>query len=213
MPQVYPDTLLPKKEYKIIDCDINEHYLIRYVDRANVTETILDGSGKLAVNRICSPREHIHDLSTCLLGIYKLEHTKIEFTNEGKVLFNAYCPPDEEGLTPIHPDHFELNQARTYWGIKIGFLAKISASIKLEENSYNAKCYVKHTPTKGNFWHYSILWDVEGQTLEEFAKNDPKAIKKIAAKIGANARAAFVNFASIEIVDHPGLDDPCFCNN
>jgi hypothetical protein len=213
MPQVYPDTLLPKKEYKFIDCDITEEFLIRYVDRSNVNDSILDESGKLAVSRICSPKDHINDLSTCLLGWYKTEHTKIEFTQSGKALFNPYCSPDEEGPTPTYPDHFDLNQARTYWGIKIASLSNITPSIKLEDVSYKVSCFAKHTPTRGNFWHFSILWNVEGKTLEEFANNDPRLIKKIATKIGANARAAFANYATVEVFDHPGLNEPCFCKN
>ena len=213
MPQVYPDILLPKSNYKIISCDLDEEYLLRYFDRKHIDEAIVDDSGKVTTDRVCSPKEHIYDLSTCLLGHYKIEFTKIEFTVAGKALFNDYCPADLEGDTPVHPEHYTINDLRSYWGVKIGLLTGIPVKINLSGKDVHARSYVKHTPTKANFWHYSLLWMIEGKSVAEYANFDQKVINKIATKIGTTARHTIINFAKVNLADRPGLELECFTKN
>lgn len=206
MPQQYPNTLLPKKDYKFIDCDVSENYLVRYVDRISEDESIVDELGKVLVEHIGTPRERIQDLSVSLLGIYKKAHTELKFNKSGAEYSN-YCEPDEEVQSPIHLEHFDSDKLRSFWVIQIKNIVGKKVTVNLDNVDKQAVSYVQHTPTKGNFWHYSVRWSIDGKNIFDM---DKKVELKIAKKIGAIARAIFIQFAEIDVEDNDGLTENCY---
>lgn len=203
MPQVYPPILLPQSNYKLIDESLSEEYLIRYVYKSTFEESLVSDDGMIGADKICSPKERIQDLSVSLLGHYLVEYTKIELSQLGKKIYAPYCNPDfviDE--VPVHPEHFVLDDSKSYWGIKIGDINDMSFNIKLGEEDALAVCYIAHTPTVGNFWHFSIRWNVDGKPIEDLGDKEKK---KISTKIGANARALLRTFIEINIIDNDGI--------
>src|SRR5438093_5574162 len=115
----YPEEILPNPNYKFIDCNLSQHYLIRFTNTKDI-ENILDPVTKnIKVEHICSPKERIEDLSMSLLGIYNEHHITLDFTPLGKDKFMHYCSPDEIVETPLFETDFSINNNRHFWCILI----------------------------------------------------------------------------------------------
>ena len=206
----YPSELLPRANYKIIDCELNDYYLIRFTLTADINE-IWDNELKAVKNsHICSPNERIDDLSMSLLGVYNRQHIFLDFTEQGKQQFMHYCEPDEEVETPEHVKHFFSNPNRHFWCAPIRKLHNVDFDYTRNNESCVATCIVKHTPMRWNFWHFSLRWTINSGSLDDL---EEKPRKKIARRIGHAARVVIAQFASIKIPHHPVLPDPCYCKN
>ncbi|MEQ8426043.1 MAG: hypothetical protein RIA63_15090, partial [Cyclobacteriaceae bacterium] len=145
---------------------------------------------------ICQPRDQVADLSTSLLGVFEIEHLKIELTEEGKRKYNEYCPPDFDAKVPIYKGDYVWNFDRHFWSISIGDIDNVDVSYQRGDMPFKAKCLVIHTPMKWNFWHFSIRWRVD----DEFWHNlDSKAQRKLAKRLGHEARSHIAKFAKAEV--------------
>lgn len=80
----YPIEILPNPQYKMIDCDLSNYYLLRTTETNKHEELWDDEMNMLREDCICNPKERISDLSTSLFGIYNTEHIVIELTDKGK---------------------------------------------------------------------------------------------------------------------------------
>lgn len=193
----YPEHLLPQKEYKCIDGDISEFYLIRFIPSKHKDDYWDEDTDTINVRRICSPRENIYDLSTNLLGIYKKDDIYIELTIEGKEIYNHYCECDEviQGI-PVYEEHFELEKERPFFFMKIGDIIDRQASYEnpVSRIEYVGNSEVKHTPMKWNFWHFSIRWDIAPE--EGFSKNMQR-------RLADEARATIAHFCKKEVKSFP----------
>ena len=187
----YPSILLPKKNYKFIDCDVSDRFLIRLINREK-NEPIKDALNNIFIKFICSPEALIQDLSTSLLGNYTIDHTRISLTKEGASLFGVYCNPNFEGQPLNNPEQFAENPDRLYWVIGIKIINELKAVEITRQNNktkvlevFNCSPYVEHTPTKCNFWHYSVRWKANGFNLTDI---DYKERQTLAQKIGHKVR-------------------------
>jgi hypothetical protein len=184
---IYPELILPNPACKIIDGDLSEYFLIRYVDNVSGTlpEPILE-------EHICTPRDKIEDLSTSLLGIFVTEYIHLTFTKESFPIFMQYCAPDYSASIPVFEKDFYSKKDRTCWYIQIGQIHGKDFPYKSGENDLVAVCNVIHTPMIWNYWHFSVRWSVDGIFLNDM---DTKQKEKIARKIGFAARVLFSKFA------------------
>jgi hypothetical protein len=115
----YPREILPNPNYKFIDCNLSQYFLIRFIN-TNVIDDILDPiTQNIKVECICSPKERIEDLSMSLLGVYNEHHIAIDFTPLGKEKFMYYCQPDEFVETPSFETDFLLDNNRHFWCVLI----------------------------------------------------------------------------------------------
>jgi hypothetical protein len=69
----FPIEILPRPNYKYIDCDLSNPALARFINIINIDEIIDPATGYVKQAYICSPREHCSDLSTNLLGIFQVQ--------------------------------------------------------------------------------------------------------------------------------------------
>ncbi|GAB3414536.1 hypothetical protein [Niabella aquatica] len=67
-----------------------------------------------------------------------------------------------------------------------------------------------HTPTKWNFWHFSIRWHITDKNAFLNDIDDLKEQKKIIKRLKSEARALIAKFASIEKPTYNQLDKNCF---
>jgi len=200
----YPVEILPNNNYKIIDCDISEHFLIRYAPDANIwnedLEMIFDKS-------ICDPSSHMHDLSTSLLGVFIVDNIFLELTPNGRAIYNHYCLADSMVEIPLFNEHFVFNQNRGYWFLKISDVFDLKAIYKVSEDNFTATCKVCHTPMKWNFWHFSIRWYLESKNCfwNELPINEQK--KNWSDRLSHETRSIIKMFALTNIPEVVSLDD------
>jgi hypothetical protein len=204
MSEVYPSVLLPQPNFKYIDCDLSNFYFIRYFEiKAHIP--IIDDNNDIAQTYICSPTSNIQDLSMSLLSHYEYEHVKILLTELGIKNYSHYCLPSYPGQPLIYKDEFLKTESRGYWLIEANLCDSLKCDITFVkekvEIQYTAKSKKKHTPMRWNFWHFSLLWHIEGLgqlgDLEIFT--DDKERKKFANKIGAKMRSKLPSIVKLKI--------------
>jgi hypothetical protein len=206
----YPIEILPAPDRKWIDCPLNDHFLIRHV-QVKEGDVITDSDTEnIKVGYICTPKEHINDLSTSLLGIYKPEHINLNFTADGKIKYMHYCEPDEPVDPPVFKADFDNNANRSFWCAPIARLHQQAFDYSRDNKTFIAICVVMHTPARWNFWHFSLRWRIEPGMLEDMEK---KEREKIAQKIGHSARTLISHFARAAEPEHPTLPQSCYCKN
>ncbi|MBO9561413.1 MAG: hypothetical protein J7621_01520 [Niastella sp.] len=204
----YPQELLPQTDYKLIDCNVENCFLLRLVDDAIQEEMINPETGYIRVNLICSPRERIYDLSVILLGVYTQNHIPIELTREGKTKFGGYCEPNSTiSDPPVYNDHFVLNKNKRFWVSKISSISNIEVPYSRDNSNHTVRCYVKHTPTKWNFWHYSLRWESSEGNLDDM---DEKKRGKVLQRMANEARVMLSRMANVEYPQIEALPASCY---
>lgn len=149
----------------------------------------------------------------CLLGHFLKEHIRIKFTNEHKARLSGYCDPDNNSEIPQFPDEFEVIDNRKFWAMQVSDFTLLQNIVFGPENARKvARAYYKHTPTVGNFWHFSVRWKVDDLDIET-ADLTVNERKNLAQKIGSKARAVIMNFAVVDLEDQPGIDNAQYRNN
>lgn len=203
----YPIEILPNIDYKIIDCDLSNYFLIRHID-ISPEENILDPETNIIYKKyICPQSDHIEDLSTSLLGVFKRGYIHIAFTQEGSTKFFQYCEPNIIVDIPVYETDFFNKENRKFWCVLINNLNNKEFKYNVGPDELTAICSVIHTPTKWNYWHFSLKWSTTAGPLEGL---EDKKRKSIAKKIGHSAIVAICQFAIVEIPQHTNLDEQCY---
>jgi len=209
----YPTEILPSIHRKLISCDIQSHFLIRSTLTSLEADLIDEATGDIKQTAICSPKEQITDLSTSLFGVFTVEHNKIELTNGSKKKLSAYCEPDCIVEVPIYEVDFILDENKGFWTLLIEKICNESASYTFGDRPaeiFTAVCYLVHSPTYWNFWHFSIKWYLNdyGCLLDEI--QDDKLKKKIGKRLSGDARAMIAKFAKIKEPNAQKLLETCY---
>src|SRR5216684_4147600 len=100
----FPHRILPNPDYKFIDCDLSNHFLARFFETDNVDDIKDPDTGFIRQKYICQA-EHASDLSTNLLGIFRIPYLQIELTRESKKKYNHSCEPDCKIDIPTKQDY------------------------------------------------------------------------------------------------------------
>lgn len=204
----YPIELLPNPDYKSIDCNLSDKFLVRFVF-SNVQEEIWDNEiGQIKAKHIYSPDERIDDLSMSLWGVFSLNHVYIDFTQEGKSKYMHYCNPNTEVEAPLFKTHFIKNENKHYWSIPINTLDKLPFDYTRSNTPFVAICKVLHTPMLWNFWHFSLRWDLGD--LGQLEDLDYKERIKIARRIGHSVKAHIAKFAKIDTLPEIEIKKECY---
>lgn len=157
----YPTEILPKLNYKIIDCELGDHYLIRFIKSNDPNEIFHDGTKDIKFNLIFERSLDASDLSTSLLGVFKRDFIKICFTEKGRAKFQDYCQPNIQSETPMVDEDYFIKDDRGFWVALIkdldGAIANYESNVD-NNPKLTAICKVTHTPMLWNFWHFSIRW-------------------------------------------------------
>lgn len=207
----YPNELLPKTFWKKIDCDISNNFLLRRTNFRDKSTYWDPETDTLITDSVCSPREQIQDLSCSLFGVYTHDHIYLQLTETGKVKgLDEYCTPNFDADIPLFDEDFIVNENRGYWTINISKVNNLKVSYirnnKLDD-VFTAVGYVLHTPTKSNFWHFSIRWKVDGKEVEDM---ESKEKAKVARAISNTARVTIAQFAKINEPDPITIPLECY---
>ena len=192
----YPEELLPFKYYKKITSNLTGHYICRTTPNKNL---IHPNTGLLRDEVLFGNSSHeCFDYSTNLIGYFQTEHKYITLIGEEKRYFREYWNFKENVKTPIFNKDFNYDKKR---GLIYFLIDKIHKSIKIPyikgtEQEAIATAIIKHTPTRSNFWHFSIRWlDKDNKVIsrnKSMWKN--KIIASFRAKINEIYLIKDVNF-------------------
>jgi hypothetical protein len=203
----FPIEILPKESYKIIDCDLSKHYLVRFTNTNDASDLINPETGLVKHEHICSPRDHVVDLSTNLLGVFELSFIQIRLTEEGRGEYNFYCAPNEEVDTPLFERDFVIDSNRLFWVLQIGKVHNTLVDYTKSNLPFKAKCIVIHTPMKWNYWHFSIRWKTEEGFWNELGQ---KEREKLGKRLAHEARVHLTMFARVEEPNYYELEKECY---
>lgn len=155
----YPERLLPKSNYCIVDADVlmSQHglWLIRRIDSDKVT--FLGNTKTLNPDCIKIQSDHLRDLSNNLLGVFCIEDI---FYGIEKPVNDLYCTiwdGIEECVIPS-VGHYFRDDKRGFYFIPVDMLLKDEVPFKnlMDGKSESFHFKILHTPTKCNYWHISI---------------------------------------------------------
>lgn len=196
----YPIEILPNNSRKLISCDVRSHFLIRSIPSSVGSDLIDEATGEIRQNVVCSPREHIIDLSTSLLGVFTIDHSKIELIGERKAHFSNYCDPDFNAETLIYQRDFFFDESKGFWTILIEYISEEPVTYTLGDRpnaTFTAECRVVHSPAMWNFWHFSVKWYLTDykQYLDEIVDDSLK--KRITKRLSGLARALIAKYGKI----------------
>ncbi|HRO43456.1 MAG TPA: hypothetical protein PL009_11530 [Flavipsychrobacter sp.] len=168
--------------------------MIRHTATSNLSEIWDEELEQIRVEHICSPREHISDLSTSLHGVFERDDIYLELTAKGKGKYASYCAPNESVGVPMFGVDFVRNEDRGAWYVQIGYLDGQAVAYQKGDSSFKAVCHVVHTPMLWNFWHFSLRWATDHGNLEELPVKEQK---KIAQKVGFSGRVLIARTAIV----------------
>jgi len=167
----YPSYLIPKANFKLITWGewLTERYLLRYTPGSDLIDS---ENGKVKLDYIYKRENWSQgkDLSTNLLGIYKFDDCYLEtIGNRKRTYFDDLWLEGESVDFPLYMSDFVLNTSRGAFYLKIGDILNQEILYNREnEQGLVAVCKVIHTPTRANFWHFSIRWwNDEGDIMEQ----------------------------------------------
>lgn len=196
---------MPKINYKLIESDLSDRYLIR---RFNDLETIpvTDNLGGISLVYICDPTSQIIDLSTNLLGIFKKNHFCYLITKNGQISgLTEYWDLISKTRRPHFPVEFEINNNYNCWSLPIKKLSGLTVPFftglgSKDEKKYEVECKVIHTPTRSNFWHFSLRWFLDGEDVNTLiANNQLKSKSAIVRWLSHAAKAKIKELVELDV--------------
>jgi len=209
----YPIEILPQINRKLFSCSTHSFLLIRSTPSSKIEELIDESTQEVLQKTICTPREHISDLSTSLFGVFDTYHNKIELIGERKKTFSSYCKPDANIEAPIFNLDFSINENKGFWTVQISNIENKEIKYVIDnhtEKVNTAKCKVIHSPTCWNYWHFSIRWYLSDHNCYLNELEDSSLKKKITKRISTDARAILARFANIKQPDSIKIPDTCY---
>lgn len=208
---MYPRELLPRSNYKLIITDLSNYYLLRTVTINNFNDVWDEEDNCLKPAALDS--KFLPDLSTNLLSIYNYSHVKIHPTSEGRRKYTGYCDPNitiDERDTPQIEIDYTIDERKHAWAIQIDNIKGKEVVYELdgEPDSFSATCTVKHTPTRWNFWHFSVDWFLHGinLTLSELESVNQPLFNIVLKRLKKDARDTIIRHGTIHPIEPTFLD-------
>jgi len=163
---LYPERLLPQAHFQTIRQDLQtaESYLIRHTESTNIYDP---DTGHLLPSCVAPQTNHLHDLSTSLLGIFTPPDIEYQLIGERKPYFDDLWIPGETVPTPVFDQDFIQRPERGFFVLRTSDISGLTVPYNMgTQSDLTAVCHVLHTPVRANFWHFSIRWfNAEGDVL------------------------------------------------
>lgn len=160
----YPDRLIPHTSFKLIQADLSGYLLCRVVSAKSLLEKVNDLFLKEV---LCENDKELFDYSTNLLGCFLPNDNQIILIGDDKKYFYAYWDFIEDVSRPVYQRDFEIDSNRTFFLLPIGDIHRkisIPCPSPPKKSDDVLIAHVIHSPTRSNFWHFSIRWmDKSGQ--------------------------------------------------
>ncbi len=160
----YPSHLLPQPDFVLISWrnELRQYYLMRSVPTLDFMDV---ETGKVRAKYVNDgSREHLKDYSVNLLGVFTYADAAIGLEqNERKPYLAAPWIMGSIVEPPMAAD-FHLSDTPAGFFYAIGTIQDYPQPFSIAGTpGYLGQCYVCHTPTNANFWHFSMRWKI-GQT-------------------------------------------------
>jgi hypothetical protein len=167
----YPDHLIPKPDYRIIKdiTAIRAHCLQR---STGDTAILNPETGKIKVEYIAFQRDHLRDLSTNLIGVFKKEDRYWRVIGDNKAQYIELWQEGESVYPPAEGD-WEYNDQFGAIYFPIDELSNMTVPYTKgnDKEPKTVQCKVLHTPVRSNFWHCSIRWfNEDGDMIDQKGK-------------------------------------------
>lgn len=164
----YPDHLLPKPHFVFIKWreELRQHYLLR----STPTPDIMDEDTQMVRAKYVNDgsREHLKDYSTNLLGIFTPADSAIQLENSDRKKYFSEPWSEAEVVETPTPEDFSVRSSSGCFYYSIDALHNFPQPFSISNiPGYIAQCSVEHTPTRSNFWHFSVRWKLDGNDVEE----------------------------------------------
>lgn len=197
----YPARLLPKSSYRKIALveELLPLFLLRHTPTKDI---LLPSTNEINPDNLKIQSDHLKDLSTNLLGEFTVDDNKIEIIERDKDFFDDWIEADSLINVPRFNEDFVINEERGY----IYFNIKDVISMRLSHETadkilYNLIFKIIHTPTKCNFWHFSIRVFANNEEISTSIIG--KGLKKI---LWRKAKEQLIQCASIDSPKFSMLD-------
>ena len=167
----YPDHLIPKPDYRIIKdtTAIGVHCL----QRSTKDNAILNpDTGKIKVEYIAFQRDHLRDLSTNLIGVFKTEDRFWKIVGDRKAHYTELWHEGEK-VTHLTKEDWSYNEqfGAIYFPIDELLNMTVPYTRGNDPEQKTVQCKVLHTPVRSNFWHCSIRWfNEDGDMIDQKGK-------------------------------------------
>ncbi len=160
----YPRHLLPQIGFKTIGWrdGLRPFFLGRSAPTADFWDDETDQVRPKFVLDDSDSREQLKDYSTNLLGIFTESDAAVRL-DKASPNFDFWCNDwrgEQATEQPSTADFQILTDFGCFFypiGTVQGFPRPFSIANQLD---YLAHCYVCHTPTNANFWHFSVRWKI-----------------------------------------------------
>ena len=164
----YPIRLLPQPHFKNIDWQesLKNHYLIHYTDSKDLIDP---NTEKLRISLVVRQTDHLRDYSNNLLGVFLVDdiYWAVNKESPNKEYFGELWTVGSSVNVPKVPIDFYRKEDRGYFFLKVSNChGKV---VQFEDDTcVSPECKLLHTPTNGNFWHFSLRWFFNDQDLESW---------------------------------------------
>ena len=166
----YPQRLIPDQSYRIIpEEDLANQsglVLIRHVE--GETAKFINNTSILNPECIVIQSDHLKDLSTNLLGVFKTEDVSFGIHKDFHSLYT--CLWDGEAKCDLPQDsHYFHDGRRGWYFLEVDkFVNKVIPYSTPDNGTEEYHFNILHTPTKCNYWHISVrCYDCNETEIDE----------------------------------------------
>lgn len=163
----YPEALIPRLHFKRIETDLSEYWLCRTTPNLDLLQP---NSGRLKEIVLFQDNnwEELYDYSTNLPGYFRLTDNFITLQGEERKYFRSYWDFLEAVRIPVFEQDFTVDESKGIFFLPIAAIHRkiqfpLKRPPKLSDDILTA--IVVHTPTRSNFWHFSICWEDTQQKI------------------------------------------------
>ena len=164
----YPAHLLPQPNYRTIKWrdELRHCFFHRSVPNADFMDY---DTGKVRAKYVNDgSREHLKDYSTNLLGIFRPLDAAIHLEKSERKSYLTESWAEGEVVVPPMENDFAVRSEYGCFFYLLGELHDFPQPFSIaNQPDYIGNCYIVHTPTRANFWHFSVRWKIENQDIEQ----------------------------------------------
>jgi hypothetical protein len=132
-------------------------------------------------------------------------------TPTGKEIYSDYCSPDETIDAPQYESHFTYDNRKLFFRLEIAKIIGIEIPVPIDSSrTIMAKCEVKHTPMKWNYWHYSIHWYIDSERCYLHDFSDKELGKSLGKRISSAAKSFIADYAKISEDEYFIIEETCY---